>query len=470
MTSVTVFPGLVPLTDAAQRVLAAIAAAGGRPYLVGGAVRDALLSGARPKDVDIEVFGLGGDALVAALRTVAYVDQVGQAFSVLKVTTDGQSFDVSVPRRDVKTGAGHRGFDVVPAPDATLAQAAARRDFTINALMYDPVREEVVDSFGGLADLRAGILRHPTLAFADDPLRVLRGARFAAQLGFTMAPQTAALCRSIVGAFAELSRERVWGEWRRIAAETPRPSAALGVLAATGWEAHFPELAALHGVEQDPVWHPEGDVFTHSALAADKAAELADTAGLTGDDRAVVVLAALLHDVGKVTHTQKVVRDDGTTTITSHGHDRAGVVPVRSFLRRIDAPRHIRDRVVPLVAEHMVATAVRSGPTPAAVRRLARRLAPATMTEWALVTEADKGGRGSASRSGETGPWLELAARLGTMSAPTPRLLRGEHLIAAGMRPGAAFGPILAASLEAQDAGLFDDEGGAVAWLSQHLT
>ena len=466
---VTAFPGLIDLTPATSRVLDAITTAGGHPYLVGGCVRDAVMDPGRiPKDVDIEVFGLDIDHLAGALGTVGCVDEVGRAFSVLKIRVAGEDFDVSLPRRDSKTGAGHTGFDVVADPDCTLAEAAARRDFTLNALMYDPSREEIVDCWGGLADLRAEVLRHTTDAFADDPLRVLRGVQFSARFGFAMHPETAALCRSLAGSYAELSTERVWTEWHKIAAKGTHLSAALATLEQTGWERHFPQIGALHGVEQDPAWHPEGDVPTHSGLAADKAGELATAAGLTGDDRAVVVFAALAHDFGKVTHTQHSPGPDGTARITSRGHDGAGVAPAKAFLASIGTPRSIRDRVLPLIRENMCASSAENVSKPG-VRRLARRLAPATMAEWALVTAADKGGRGAGSTGPGTERWMRLAQDLGTTQAPSSGILRGEHLIAAGMKPGPAFRPIMDASITAQDDGEFEDEAGAIRWLSARL-
>ena len=452
----------IPLTAAASRVLGAITGAGGRGLLVGGCVRDALLApGSSPKDVDIEVYGLEPDALFAALSTVARVDEVGRAFSVLTIRTRGESFDVALPRREARTGPGLEDIEVQIDPVASLAEASARRDLTINSLAFDPATGEVIDCWGGLADLDTGVLRHTTAAFADDPLRVLRVARFAARLGFTVHPSTRALARGLAPSFASLPTERVWGEWHAMAASAARPSAWLDVLDETGWIEHFPEIAALRGIPQDPRWHPEGDVFAHSRLAADAGARLADEAGLTGQDRAVIVLASMLHDVGKADSTQQ--HPDGR--ITSHGHDESGRAIARQLLVRIGAPRTVIERVLPLVREHMVATTV-GDPSMPAVRRLARRLAPATMLEWALVTGADRGGRGPASGPASTERWLELAERAGTTHRPTAAILTGRHLVDAGMDPGPEFKNLLAEALLAQDQGVFTTEDEARAWLA----
>lgn len=454
---------LLDLSPATRSVLAAITAAGGRPYLSGGSVRDALMrSDGRPRDVDIEVFGLDVDALVSALRTVGSVDEVGRSFAVLKITRDGEDFDVSLPRTEVKSGPGHNGFTVVADPHIAPQTAAARRDFTMNALMYDPATGTVLDFFGGVADLHAGVLRHSSAAFAEDPLRVLRGAQFAARFGFAVAPETAVLARSLAPSYAELPPERVWGEWRKIGEQGVHVSAALVALQVCGWLEHFPELARLAGVPQDPRWHPEGDVLVHSGLAADAAAQLADDAGLTGDDRTVVVLGALVHDLGKATHTQ--VHPDGR--IISHGHAEAGVAPVEDLFGRIGAPAALVARITPIVREHMVATGTVGMPSRPAVRRLARRLAPATMIEWSLVCGGDHGGRGSGSGANPALPWLAVAASGGVMHEPRKLLLRGDDLIALGLTPGPRFGPVMAAALEAQDDEEFDDHAGAVAWLA----
>jgi tRNA nucleotidyltransferase (CCA-adding enzyme) len=451
----------------ADHVLAVIRREGGRPMLVGGCVRDAILFPGKPaKDTDIEVFGLPDFGRLAyALAEAGFrVDEVGVSFGVLKVRADGEDIDVSLPRRESKSGTGHRGFTVIPDGALGWFDASARRDFTVNALMADPVTGEVTDFHGGLADLRAGMLRHTSAAFADDPLRVLRAVQFAARFGFLLAPDTTALCARLADSFTELAIERVWGEFAKIGTQGTHISHALAVLEATGWERHFPELAALHGIPQEPDWHPEGDVWTHSGLAGDQAARLADEAGLTGTDRLVVVFAALMHDFGKVTHTGFMPGPGGTLRITSHAHAPAGVKPARSFLRRIGAPHELIIRTAPLIREHMNCA---TRPTRPAVRRMARRLVPATMAELALVIQADSAGRGDPDcEHALAGAWLAMAGDLTVTERPARGLLTGHHLIAAGMTPGPAFGPVLAGAIAAQDDGEFTDEAGALRWLA----
>jgi tRNA nucleotidyltransferase (CCA-adding enzyme) len=435
---------------------------GGRPLLVGGCIRDAIL-GLPSKDIDIEVHGdVDIEELAEVLSAVGTVTEAGRSFGVLKVRAGGVDLDVSLPRRDSKTGSGHRGFSITTDASLTLAEASARRDFTINSIMLDPVTGEVIDCHGGLADLEAGIIRHTSDAFADDPLRVLRGVQFAARFGFTMAPETVELCQSLLGTAEarSLSLERIWGEWEKIGTRGVHINAALDVLGQTCWVNGYPALANMSCVIQDQKWHPEGDVLTHAGLAANQAARLADLGGITGEDRLVLVFAALLHDVGKYTCTK--LEDDGR--VTAHGHDKAGVIPAQDFLFSIGCPHHIVNRITPLIREHMN---VLTKPTPTTVRRMARRLQPATMAEMALVSTADVNGRGLPDEVSPADQWLEMSRSLKVSEKPVKGILTGDHLINAGMKPGPEFKVILADAVVAQDDGEFTDVTGALAWLRE---
>src|SRR4051812_31047144 len=235
------------MLDAVRRI--------GRPRLVGGGVRDWLL-GIEPKDFDVEVGGADFESLHRALTPFGSTDVVGRSFGVIKVRsrTTGAEYDFSLPRRESKTGSGHRGFAVEPDPTLSDAEAAARRDFTLNAIALDPFSGELIDPHGGQRDLQARVLRHTSAAFVEDPLRVLRAFQLAGRFDFTLAPETIALCRSITATFAELPVERVWGEWEKWANKSTKPSRGLAVLEETDWLKHFPEVAALRGTPQEPEW------------------------------------------------------------------------------------------------------------------------------------------------------------------------------------------------------------------------
>ncbi len=438
-----------------------------RALLVGGCVRDAL-RGEPGKDFDVEVYGVALDDLARVLARHGATDVIGRSFGVIKLTLEsGEVVDFGVPRRDSKVAAGHRGFAVAADPELDPREAAARRDFTINALQWDPRTRDVIDHFGGIADLHAGLVRHTSDAFTEDPLRVLRAMQFAARFGFDVAPETVALCASIRDTYAELPRERVWDEWLKWATRSRVPSKGMEFLRACGWLAHFPELAALPGTPQEPAWHPEGDVWVHTLHCLDALVRDPEWLAEDAESRAIASFAVLLHDTGKPPCTERtVVR--GVERITSVRHENVGEPLAEAFLARLGAPGAIVERVKPLVRWHMMHL---QEPTDRAVRRLSRRLEPSSIQELAVVIRADCAGRPPlppdppASLQG----WLARAAHLQVLNeAPAP-LLMGRHLLERGHAPGPAMGELLARAYDAQLDGEFADVEGAVAWVERQL-
>ncbi|MGA3007243.1 MAG: polynucleotide adenylyltransferase [Opitutaceae bacterium] len=442
----------------------------GRPRLVGGCVRDWLL-GFEPKDFDVEVAGATFDQLHAGLAPFGATDVVGRSFGVIKLRLATGEIDFSLPRRESKTGAGHRGFAVAPDPTLSDAEAAARRDFTLNAIAYDPVAGSIVDPLNGVADLRAKVLRHAGPAFADDPLRVLRAFQLAARFDFSLAPETAALCRSIAGTFGELPAERVWGEWEKWAVKSTQPSRGLAVLEETDWLKHFPEIAALRGTPQEPEWHPEGDVFTHTQCCLDALVRLAEWQASAAPRRCYLMLAVLAHDFGKPSTTARAERH-GRLRWTSPGHESAGGPLAENFLARLGAPLDLIGFVRPLVVHHLAHHHGRTEFTDASVRRLARRLAPATIDDLSLVMLADHGGRPPLNPPETRARIAELREHAHALAleaaAPQPLIL-GRHLIALGFKPGPAFKKIIEACFEAQLDGAFIDEAGGLDFLKTYL-
>ena len=234
----------------AASIARAVAAAGGRALIVGGWVRDRLL-GRPSKDIDIEVYALDAEALRTVLSSFGPVNTVGESFTVYKVA----DLDVSLPRRESKVGHGHRGFAVTGDPTLSIVEASRRRDFTINAISYDPLTGEYEDPFAGRADLEARVLRAvDPRTFADDSLRVLRAVQFAARFELTVDQGTAQLCRRI--RLDDLPSERIWGELEKLLLLAGRPS--IGLQLALDLHAIpqlFPELHALVGCPQEPEWH-----------------------------------------------------------------------------------------------------------------------------------------------------------------------------------------------------------------------
>lgn len=443
----------------------------GRPRLAGGCVRDWLM-GRAPKDFDVEVQGVGFDDLRAALAPFGATDVVGQSFGVIKLRLGTSDYDFSLPRRESKTGIGHRGFAVAPDPDLSDADAAARRDFTINAITCDPFTGELFDPHGGQRDLAARLLRHTSAAFTEDPLRVLRAFQFAARFDFTLAPETAALCRSMIGTFAELPVERIWGEWDKWATQSVKPSRGLAVLEETGWIGHFPEISTLRGTLQDHEWHPEGDVLTHTAHGCDALVNLPAWLEADASQRRTLLFAILAHDFGKPGTTHQAEKH-GRLRWVSPGHESTGGPLAETFLQRIGAPHALIDRVRPLVAFHMVHHSGNGEFSDSQVRRLARKLAPSTIDDLCAIMMADSLGR-PPLHSPDTHALIEkLRARAHALAlettAPQPILL-GRHLLASGLSAGPSFKPILDAAFEAQLDGAFQDEATALIWLRNYLS
>jgi tRNA nucleotidyltransferase (CCA-adding enzyme) len=441
----------------------------GRPFLAGGCVRDALM-GRQALDLDVEVYGLSASRLEATLHRFGATGLVGKAFAVWKLQLSSGCYDFALPRRETKSGGGHRGFSIEPDPTLDLATACLRRDFTVNAMLYDPFTHDVIDPHGGRRDLAGGVLRHTSEAFAEDPLRVLRAMQFAARFGFRLADETAALARRIAPAFSELPVERVWGEWDKFATRAERPSCGLHTLRRAGWLEHFPLLHALVDLTQDPEWHPEGDVFEHTCHALDALVGVPAWKDATSDTRRVLFFAVLCHDLGKASATHRA-EHHGRLRWVSPGHDRLGAPLAESFLASIGSPLELRAIVSALVAHHHAHRSwPENTPTATAVRRLARHLEPASIELLIPVLEADHLGRPplvSPDTRARIDRLTEAAAKLAVRAAAPAPILMGRDLIRAGYTAGPALGAVLRAAYEAQLDGVFGDLDGAHKWLSE---
>ena len=425
-------------TTIAQRV----AGEGGRALIVGGWVRDQLL-GRASKDIDVEVYGIPADRLLGILSTIGPVNTVGESFTVYKVA----DVDVSLPRVESKVGRGHRGFAVTGDPSLSIADAARRRDFTINAISWDPLTSEYLDPFDGRGDLARGVLAAvDPRTFPEDSLRVLRAIQFAARFGFQLAPSTRELCRRIP--LDDLPSERIWGEIEKLLLLSPRPSEGLQLALELGvLDRLFPEVKALVGCEQEPEWHPEGDVWVHTLMVVDQARSRIDD--LPHAQQATVMLGALCHDLGKPPTTAFV---DGR--IRSMEHEQAGVEPAARVLDRLNIHTldgfDVRHHVLGIVAHHLKPLSFFKSATPVgdgAFRRLAQKV---DLELLARVAMSDCLGRtGSFDCSGIE--WFAARAReLGVEhQAPEP-ILKGRHLIDLGIPPGPRMGVILRAVYERQ--------------------
>ena len=423
-------------------VARAVKSSGGRVLIVGGWVRDRLL-GRDSKDIDLEVYGVPAASLRALLEQVGPVNTVGESFTVYKVGP----LDVALPRRESKTGHGHRGFSVSGDPDLPLEEAARRRDFTINAIAWDPLTEDYLDPCGGRADLERRVLRAVDPAtFADDSLRVLRALQFVARFELELDAATRALCRTI--ALDDLPAERIWGELEKLLLGAKRPSVGFALALELGViERLFPELAALVDCPQEPEWHPEGDVWVHTLLVIDRARERID--GLTRPAQIAIMLGAVCHDLGKPATTATI---DGR--IRSLNHEEMGVAPATAFLDRINMHTldgdDVRRHVLGLVANHLkpgMWRTARDGVGDGAFRRLARKV---NLELLARLAKADCLGRTGEFDCSAMDWFLERARALGVQhEAPKPLLL-GRHLLGLGMTPGPRIGEVLRQVYERQ--------------------
>ena len=443
----------IPVSVSLVQILQAFKQNGWRGLIVGGAVRDALL-GYVPKDIDIEVYGPDFNQLSSVLNEYGYVlgnatnsaessSIIGKAFGVIKFRDkEGNDYDFSLPRRDSKTGEGHTGFDIQVDPNMSPFEAAKRRDFSFNALAYDPLNYKMYDYFGGRNDLENKILRATDeKTFGEDPLRVLRGMQFAARMGLTIEPKTAQIAKTLADDLKDLyktsdntngiSRERVAEEFMKLATKGKFPGSAIQYLIDTGWIKYFPQIEAIVDVPQEYEWHPEGPVHTHTAHVMDAAASIADRRGLTGDDRAVAIFAALGHDFAKAFTTEQKEKG-GKMRWTAHGHEEAGGPVVQEFLKNIGVKNDIINRVVPLVKNHLNHIQYKdSNIGKRQVRILSHNLSPATIEELVDLIEADHSGRPPLPKKlPDQAQWLLDAAKADDVHNRKPApVITGKHVV-----------------------------------------
>lgn len=417
--------------------------AGGRAMLVGGSVRDRL-AGVESKDFDVEVYGLEPVRLRAVLEQMGQVNTVGDHFSVYKLAlhraaagpgddSDKQErfeIDVSLPRRESKSGHGHRGFVIEGDPAMTFEEAARRRDFTVNAILYDPLTGEIVDPFGGREDFERRILRAVAAeTFVEDSLRVLRAVQLAARFEMTIDPRTGALCRAIE--LSDLPSERIWGEIEKLVTLASRPSIGLdAALDLAVLDKLFPQIRALVGCRLEDRTHDDRDLFDDTKRSLDEAVRLSGE--LSKSHRTAVMLATLCSDLGCVEpgeagnaleeRTKSLLNTLGLYTIS--GYDVRS--QVLALVRESPTPREFYGS--------------REIATDGDFRRLAQKV---DLDILYRVTKACALGHGSVT-SGVAEDWfIDRARDLGIEHAPPAPLLLGRHLIEAGFEPGPQMGRLL---------------------------
>jgi len=448
------------------RLCEAVRDAGGRAMLVGGSVRDRLL-GIESKDFDLEVYSLEPARLRAVLERLGNVNTVGEHFSVYKLvfyrpaeppvsatdrsltdqTNPQERFeiDVSLPRRESKSGRGHRGFVIEGDPAMSFEEAARRRDFTINAILYDPLTDETVDPYAGREDLDRRILRAVAAdTFIEDSLRVLRAVQLAARFEMTIEPATAELCRAID--LSDLPRERIWGEIEKLLTLAEHPSIGLAAALDLGvFGQLFLEFRSLLGYQQEGDGQLADDGFNHAKLSLDEAVRV--TRGLSKPQRIAVMLATLCHDLAYSITPAKL-------GVQPAHRDKSDEEPTQSILNQLGlyaiGGYNVRTQVLALVREHRKPREFyqhRETTTDGDFRRLAQYVDIDLLYRVAMACAR---GRGSESSVVPEDWFIERARALGVEHGPPPPLLQGRHLLDAGFQPGPQMGKLLRSVYEMQ--------------------
>ena len=445
------------LADLSRSIATLIQKKGGHFLLVGGTVRDLFIQ-ETPLELDAEVRGLSTEQLIDCLRPHYPTDQVGKSFGVLKLK--GIPVEIALPRTEIKTGSGHKGFSIEVDPHLPFEQAALRRDFTINAMGLDPLTGEIKDPFRGEYDLKEKILRHVSTAFSEDPLRVLRGMQFAARFSLQANSDTIELCQKIE--LEGLASERIFVEWKKLIIQGGSISKGLNFLRQTKWLRFFPELQAMVDCPQDPTWHPEGDVWTHTLHCLDAFAK--KRMGEEWEDL-VVGLAVLCHDIGKPLTTK--IGEDGR--IRSPKHEPLGEELTRNFLSRMTNQNDLIEQVVPLVRRHLAPrTFYNDQASDGAIRRLARQVI--RIDRLVRVADADISGRPPREDTFPEGPWLlKRSEELKVKDSAPQSIIMGRHLIERGLTPSPDFSRILEKCFEAQLDGTFTEQQGGLQYLGSLL-
>ena len=420
-----------------------------KAIVVGGSVRDHFLN-LPIKDYDIEVYGLDRlEELETILTDYGSVNLVGKSFGVLKFTYNGEEYDFSFPRIELKIGSGHCGFDIKVDGFLNFKEASKRRDFTINAIGYDIETKEFLDPFNGFGDIELKILKHiDDDTFSEDPLRVYRAIQFVARFNFTLDSNTFLLCKKMVedGMLDELPKERVYMEWKKLLIKASKPSIGFELMRELNLlKSYFPELHAIIKVPQSSKWHSvEGDVWTDTMMSLDiMRRELRDME-LEEKDKLRLLFATLCHNFGKATTTTMVYKD-GVHLVQSIGYEYAGVELTKRFIYRLTDEHYFIDSILPLVEHHLKPSQFyRDNSKDATIRRLATKV---NIEELVLVAKADFLGRTTHKSLTEVycaGDWLlEKSRSLNVLNNPPKRLLQGKDLISLGLDPSPIFKELL---------------------------
>lgn len=423
---------------------------GATPILVGGSVRDFFLN-IPIKDYDIEIFGINSlEIIQKSLEKFGSVKLIGKSFGVLTLRVDKYDFDFALPRIEKKIGNTHQDFEVITNANLSFKEAAIRRDFTINAIGYDFFKQEFLDPFDGIKDLKNKIIKHINDAtFIEDSLRVYRAVQFASRFDFKIAENTKELCKQIIlnDELNYLPKERVYEEFKKLFLKSAKPSIGFELLRELGVLKYFQELEVLIDCIQDPIYHPEGDVWIHTMMSLDELARILKEKNIEDEHRKLYLFYGILcHDFGKPFCTKEI---DGK--ITSFKHESLGIEATISFLSKLTNEKKFIEIVCSLVKNHLTPFQLYLAESSLkAIKRLSLKV---NIEDLCLVCLADCLGR--TIKDKEKCPkatlWLlEKAKELEIHNVPIKPLVQGRDLIKLGFKPSEKFKEILEFAFDLQ--------------------
>lgn len=457
--------GLQDQKHAYEKVLelgAAIKAAGGRALLVGGSVRDGFF-GKIPKDFDIEVYGLSAKKVEEIVRLKGKVNEVGAAFGILKLSFGkGIEVDISLPRTDSKVSEGHKGFEVKTDPQMSIIEAARRRDFTMNTVSANPLTGEIHDPFGGVKDIKERCLRITDKErFADDPLRVLRGAQFVGRFGLEVEPESMQILQEMSPRLKEISKERVLEEWKKLLLKSEKPSLGLALCMAVGAiRVLHPELLKIREQAQVSEIGEGVDPWMCVLKTVDEAAKIARRESLSQEEAFILLLACVAGNF---------VKGDVAGGRESVPAQKIDTKLAESFLNSMKADNETKKLIFPLIASRYVPLSFYVDQThrnktvsDGQIRRLAKQIHPVNIRTLVLFAEADYFGRREEFSSHDelllpadqfpVRDWLlERARSLGVDQTKPGHTIQGQEWLAFGFKPGPDLGRLIALSNDLRD-------------------
>ena len=434
---------MLTLPEILEDILKDLQEIGATPIIVGGSVRDFFLN-IPVKDYDIEIFGIDSlETIQKSLEKFASVKLVGKSFGVLTLRVNEYDFDFALPRIEKKIGNTHQDFEIITNANLSFKEAAIRRDFTINAIGYDFCTKDFLDPFNGINDLKNRVLKYiDDKTFIEDSLRVYRAIQFSARFDFSLDEKTFELCKKIVqnNELHFLPKERIYEEFKKLFLKSSKPSIGFELLKDLGVLKYFPELKALISCVQDPIYHPEGDVWIHTMMCLDELSRILKEENIVDEYRKLYLFYAILcHDFGKPFCTKEI-----NGKITSHKHESLGIEPTISFLSKLTNEKKFIEIVSSLVKNHLIPFQLYFAESSLkAIKRLSLKV---NIEDLCLVCLADCLGRTIPDK--EKCPkatfWvLNKAKELDIHNEPIKAIVQGRDLIELGFKPSNKFKDIL---------------------------